>query len=80
MQGRSEVVKQEFKHKKQGVNEYTLEYYDTKLQLYLHTYDEGKRNIQEFKRLTLNGLRNLELMKSCCNKLSKRTVDWAVIG
>ena len=42
-------TKQEFEHKKQGVNEDTLEYYDTKLQLYLQVYDEGKRNIQELR-------------------------------
>ena len=47
-------AKEEFKQKKQRVNEDTLEYYDTKLQLYLHEYDEGERNIQEFKRLNLN--------------------------
>ena len=68
-------LKQEFEQKKQGVNEDALEYYDTKLQLYLHTYDEGERNIQEFKRLTMNSLRNLEMMKSCWNKLSKRTMS-----
>ena len=61
------------------MNEDPLEYYDTKLQLYLHAYDEGKRNIQEFKRLTLNSLRNLEMMKNCWNKLSKRTINWAEI-
>ena len=49
------------------------------LQLYLHTYDEGKRNIQEFMRLTLNGLRNLEIMKSCWYKFSKRTIYWTAI-
>ena len=43
-----EGAKQEFEQKKLGVNEDTLEYYDAKLQLYLHTYDEWKRNIQEF--------------------------------
>ena len=32
-------AKEEFDQKKQGVNEDTLEYYDTKLQLYLHSYD-----------------------------------------
>ena len=32
--------KEEFEHKKQGVDEDALEYYDTKLQLYLHEYDE----------------------------------------
>ena len=78
MQGRREA-KQEFEQKKQVVNEDALEYYDTKLQLYLHAYDEGKRNIQEFKRLTLKGLRNLEMMESCWNELSKRTIDWAAI-
>ena len=31
-------AKQKFEHKKQGVNEDILEYYDTKLQLYLHAY------------------------------------------
>ena len=72
-------AKQEFEQKRQGVNEDALEYYDTKLQLYLHVYDEGERNIQEFKRLTWNGLRNLEMMKICWNELSKRTVDWAEI-
>ena len=63
----------------QGVNEDALEYYDAKLQLYLHAYDEGERNIQEFKRQTLNGLRNLEMMKCGWNELSKRTTDWAEI-
>ena len=29
--------------------------------------DEGERNIQEFNRLTLNGLRNLEMMRCCWN-------------
>ena len=33
-----------FKHKKQGVNEDALEYYNTKLQLYLHAYDEGEKH------------------------------------
>ena len=47
-------AKEEFEHKKQGVEEDALEYYDTKLQLYLHAYDKGERNIQEFKRSTLN--------------------------
>ena len=75
----NEGAMQEFEHKKQGVNEDALEYYDTKLQLYLQASDKGKRNIQEFKRLTLNGLRNLEMMKSCWNELSKRTIDWAGI-
>ena len=72
-------AKQEFEYKKQGVNEDALEYYDTKLKLYLHAYDEGERNIQEFKRLTLKSLRNLEMMRSCWNELSKRIVDWAAI-
>ena len=52
-------AKEEFEHKKQGVDEDALEYYNTKLQFYLHAYDEGERNIQEFKRSTLNGLRNI---------------------
>ena len=43
-------AKEEFEHKKRGVEEDALEYYNTKLQLYLHAYDEGERNIQEFKR------------------------------
>ena len=43
-------AKEDFDQKKQGVNEDALEYNDTKLQLYLHAYDEGERNIQEFKR------------------------------
>ena len=72
-------AKQEFEHKKQGMNEDALEYYDTNLQLYLHAYDEGERNIQELKRLTLNGLRNLEMMRSSLNKFSQRTVNWAAI-
>ena len=70
--------KQEFEYKKQGVNEDALEYYNTKMQVYKHTYDEGERNIQD-KRLTLNCLRNLEMMKSCWNKLSKKTINWAAI-
>ena len=61
------------------MNEGALEYYDTKLQLYLHAYDEGEMNIQEFKRLTLNRLRNIGMLKNCWNELSKRTVDWAEI-
>ena len=56
-----------------------MEYYNTKLQLYPHAYDEGKKNKQEFKRLTLNSLKNLEMMICCWNELSKRTVDWAAI-
>ena len=80
MNGRTKGgAKQEFEQKKQWVNEDTLKYYDTKLQLYLHAYAEGERNIQEFKRQTLNGLRKLDMMKSCWNKLSKRTTDWAKI-
>ena len=43
-------AKQEFEQKKQGVNKDTLEYYDTKLQLYLHAYDEGERNCDEAHR------------------------------
>ena len=43
------------------MNEGALEYYDTKLQLYLHAYDESERNKQEFKRLTLIGLINVSL-------------------
>ena len=70
-----EGAKEEFEQKKQGVNEVALEYYDTKLQLYLHAYDEGERNIQEFKRLTLNSLRNIGMLKNCWNELSKRIVD-----
>ena len=61
------------------MNEDALQYYDTKLQLYLHAFDEGKRNIQELKRLTLYSLKNLEIMRCCWNKLSKRTTDWAAI-
>ena len=72
-------AKEEFEPKKRGVNEDTLEYYDTKIHLYLHAYDEGERNIQEFKRLTLNSLRNIEMLKSCWKELSKRTVEWGEI-
>ena len=61
------------------MNKDGLEYYDNKLQFYLHAYDEGERNIQEFKRLTLNGLRNVRMLQNCWNKLSKRTLDWAEI-
>ena len=32
-------AKEEFEHKKQGVEEDALEYYNVKLQLYLHAYD-----------------------------------------
>ena len=53
-------AKEEFEQKKQGADEDALEYYNTKMQLYLHAYDEGERNIQEFKKLTLNGLREQE--------------------
>ena len=42
-------AKEEFERKKQGVEEDALDYFDTKLQLYLHAYDEGKRNIREFR-------------------------------
>ena len=72
-------AKQEFELKKQEVNEDAQEYYETKTQLYLYAYDEGNRNLQEFKRLTLNDLRNLEMMRSCWNELSQRTVDWVAI-
>ena len=37
------------------------------------------KGIQEFKRQTLNRLRNLEMMQCCWNKLRKRTADWAKI-
>ena len=74
-----EGAKEEFKSRKQAVNEDNLEYYDTKLQLYLHAYDEGERNVQEFKRLTLNGLRNIGMIQQCWNVLSKRTENWAEI-
>ena len=57
----------------------TLEYYDTKLQLYLHAYNEGEINLQKLKRQTLNGLKNLEMIKCCRNELSKRTMEWAGI-
>ena len=33
-------AKEEFEQKKQGADEDALEYYDTKLQLYLHAYDQ----------------------------------------
>ena len=36
--------KEEFKQKKQGADEDPLEYCNTKLQLYLHAYNEGERN------------------------------------
>ena len=52
------------------MNEDALEYFDTKLQLYLHAYDESERHIQEFKWLTLNGLRNIRMLKNCWNELS----------
>ena len=38
-------AKQEFDQKKKGTKEDTLEYYDIKLQLYLHTYDKGHGEI-----------------------------------
>ena len=72
-------AKEEFLCKKQVVEEDALEYYDTKLQLYLHAYDEGERNLQEFKRLTLNGLRNIGMIQQCWNVLSKKTENWAEI-
>ena len=68
-------AKEEFERKKQGVEEDALEFYDTKLQLYLHAYDEGERNIQEFKRSTLNRLRKIGMLQHCWNVLSKRTKD-----
>ena len=36
-------------------------------------------NIQEFKRLTLNGLKNVGMLQNCWNVLSKRTDNWADI-
>ena len=42
-------------------------------------YDECERNVQEFKRLTLNGLRNIGMIQQCWNVLSKRTENWAEI-
>ena len=42
-------------------------------------YKSLRRNIQEFKRLTLNGLRNVRMLQSCWNVLSKRTTDWVEI-
>ena len=63
-------AKEEFEHKKQGVDEDALEYYDTKLQLYLHKYDKGDRNIQEFQRSTLNGLRNIGMLQNYRNVLT----------
>ena len=74
-----EGAKEEFEHKKQGVDKDALEYYHMKLQLYLHKYDEGERNIQEFKRSMLNGLRNIGMLQHCWNVLSKRTEDLAEI-
>ena len=50
-----------------------------KLHLYLHGYDEGERNIQEIKRSTFNGLRNIGMLQHCLNLLRKRTEDWAKI-
>ena len=72
-------AKEEFEQKKQGADEDALEYYVTKLQLYLHAYDKSERNIKEFKKLTLNGLRNIGMLQNCLNVLSKRTNDWADI-
>ena len=46
-------AKEEFEHRKQGVDKDALEYYDTKLQLYLHMYNEVERNIQERLRSQL---------------------------
>ena len=43
-------AKQEFKEKKLGLNQEILEYYDTKLQLYLHAFDYKKRNLENFKK------------------------------
>ena len=62
-------AKKEFEQKKQGVNKDALEYYDTELQLYLHAYDGGERNIQEFKRLTLNGLRKVRMLKELLERV-----------
>ena len=61
------------------MDEDTLENRNTKLQLYLQAYDESERNIQEFKKLTLNELRNIGMLQNCWNVLSKRTDDWAEI-
>ena len=52
-------AKQEFEQTKQGLKKDTLEYYNTKLQLYLHAYKDEERNLQEFKMHTLSGLENL---------------------
>ena len=41
-------AKEEFEQKKQGVNKDALEYYYTKLQLYLHTYVRG---LEEYTRV-----------------------------
>ena len=46
---------------------------------YNYAYDEGERNVQEFKRLTLNGIRNIGMIQQCWNMLRKRTKNWAVI-
>ena len=73
-------AKEEFEYKKQGEDEDSLEYHDSKLQLYIkHAYDKGERNIQEFKRSTLNGLRNIGILPHCWKVLSKKTEDWAKI-
>ena len=74
-----EGAKEEFEQKKQGVDKDTLEYYNTKLLLYIHAYNKGERNIQEVKKLTLNGLRNVGMLQNFWNVLSKRTDDWAEI-
>ena len=63
-------AKEEFEQKKQGVNKDAVEHSDTKLQFYRHTYDKGERNIQEFERLTLNGLRNIGMLQNCWNELT----------
>ena len=72
-------AKEKFEQKKQRADEDALEYYDMKLQLYLRAYNEGERNIQEFKKFTLNGLRNVGMLQNCWNGLSKTTDDWAKI-
>ena len=69
-----EGAKEEFEHKKKGVDEDAKEFYDTKLQLYIHACDEGERNLK-FKRSKLNGLRNIGMLQHCWNLLSKRTED-----
>ena len=64
-------AKEEFEQKKQGADKDALEYYNTKLHLYLQDYEDGERNIQEFKKLTLNGLRNVGMLQNFWNVLSK---------